>query len=334
MTQLSDPKKAMKGIFCVQMTPFNKDGSVDLEGMRANTKWLLERMAGKDFVFVPEGSNGEFYAQSEDEWKAVVKVVVEEVNGKLPVIVGAAQCGTQETIKRCRYAQSVGADGVMIVLPYYWIPTEEGMYQHYKQVAESIDIGVVLYNNPGVAGSLVRPPLMAKLSKIPNIIGVKEGSQSILHFNLMQKLVDPKDTIILWGRGEEMFPYVAPTGCPGFTSWLANFAPELAYSMYEAAMARDFDKVAELANHLSPFFREPEMVRCLPSGSNFLNKVTANHWQSAGVSGGAPMQFAVVKAAMDIAGLRGGEVRLPMVGLTKEEKDELAGILRNSKIIK
>ena len=331
--QLSELKKAMKGVFVVQMTPFNEDGSLDLEGMRANTRWLLERMAGKDFVFIPEGSNGEFYAQSENEWKAVVKMVVEEVNGRNPVLVGAAQCGTQETIKRCQYAQSVGADGVLIVLPYYWTPTEQGIYQHYKQIAESVDIGIVIYNNPGVCGCLVRPPLMAKLSKIPNIIAVKECSQSILHFHMMQKAVDPNDTVILWGRGEEVFPYIAPFGCPGFTSFFANFAPELAYSIYEAAVARNFNKVAELVDSLSPFFREPETFRCLPSGSNFLAKVTANHGPSAGVVEGAPMQFAVVKAAMDIVGLRGGEVRLPLVGLNKKEKDELATILRTMKII-
>ena len=81
----------MKGVFIVQMTPFNKDGSLDLEGMRANTRWLLEHTSGKDFTFVPEGSNGEFFTQSEDEWKAVIKMVVEEVNGKNPVIAGAGQ---------------------------------------------------------------------------------------------------------------------------------------------------------------------------------------------------------------------------------------------------
>ncbi len=332
--QLSDLKKTMKGIFVVQMTPFNKDGSLDLEGMRANTRWLLQRMSGKDFVFVPEGSNGEVYAQSEDEWKAVIRMVVEEVNGKNPVIAGAGLAGTQETIKRCQYAESVGADGVLVILPYYMVPEEEGMYQHYKQVAESINIGVVLYNNPSVSGSWVRPPLMAKLAKIPNFIAIKENTSSIISFRLMQKAVG-RDAVVLCGRGEEIFPFEAPLGCPGFVSFVANFAPELSYSMYEAAVARDFDKVTEIADSLSPFFKDPEIVRCMAPDSSFIVKVTANHGPTTGVTGGGgAMQFAMIKAAMDMIGLRGGEVRLPLVGLNEEEKAELGSILRAMKIVK
>ena len=102
--KLDDLKKAMKGVVIVNTTPFNKDGSLDLGGMRANTRWLLERTAGKDFVFNPTGSTGEFYAMSDDECKAVIKAVVEEVNGRHPVFVGAGRAGTPETIKMCQYA--------------------------------------------------------------------------------------------------------------------------------------------------------------------------------------------------------------------------------------
>jgi len=332
--RLDDLKKAMKGVFVVQVTPFNKDASLDLEGMRANTRWLLERTAGKDFVFVPEGSNGEFFVQSEDEWKAVIKMVVEEVNGRNPVIAGAAQAGTQETVKRCQYAESVGADGVLVVHPYYIPPEEEGMYQHYKQIAESIKIGVVLYNNSLTSGCWARPPLVAKLAKIPNFIANKENTSSIISFRLMQKAVEP-DAVVLCGRGEEIFPFVAPFGCPGFVSFIANFAPELSYSMYEAAVAKDFDKVTEIANSLSPFFKDPEVVRCMPPGSSFMAKVTANHGPGTRITGsGGSMQFAEVKRAMDILGLRGGEVRLPLTDLTEEEKAELRSILRAMRLLK
>ena len=126
--QLSELKQAMKGVFVVQTTPFNKDGSLDLEGIRANTRWLVKRMSGKDFVLIPVGSTGEFYAMSDDECQAVIKVVVEEAKGKLPVIAGTGRAGTLETIKMCQYAESVGVDGVMVILPYYHIPEEEGMY--------------------------------------------------------------------------------------------------------------------------------------------------------------------------------------------------------------
>ncbi|MBA7560690.1 4-hydroxy-tetrahydrodipicolinate synthase [subsurface metagenome] len=314
--QLSDLKKAMKGVGIVQLTPFNKDGSLDLEGMRANTRWLLEHTAGKDFIFTPMGSTGEFYAMGDDERKAVIKMVVEEVKGKNVIVAGAAHAGTPETIKMCQYAESVGADGVQVVLPYYHVPTEEGMYQHYKKIAESVSIGIMVYNFPGPTGSWIKPPLMAKLSKIPNIIAVKENTPFVHGFRAMQGALDPKDTVVLCGTGELMFSFMAIYGCPGFISSVANWAPDLSYSIYEAATARDFGKLAELVNSLAPY-------------DSFVAKVAANHGPNTGIGkAGGNMHIGVIKAALDIIYLRGGEPRLPLVSLNKEEKDELSSILK------
>jgi len=322
--QLSDLKKAMKGVDIVQTTPFNKDGSLDLEGMRTNTRWLLERTAGKDFILTPLGSTGEAYAMSDDERKAVIKMVVEEVKEKNVVLAGAAQAGTPETIKMCQYAESIGADGAMIVLPYYHVPTEEGMYQHYKQIAESVgkDFGIMIYNNPDVSGSWIKPPLMAKLSKIPNIIAVKENTPYIMSYYAMQRALDPNDAPVLCGMGEQMFSFVALYGCPGFISSAANYAPELSYSIYKAGAARDFNKLTEIVDSIAPYY-------------SFVSKVTANHGPHTGISeAGGNMYVGVEKASMDIVGLRGGEVRLPLVSLNKEEKDELSSILRTMRVLK
>jgi 4-hydroxy-tetrahydrodipicolinate synthase len=322
----SELKDRMKGVFVVQMTPFNKDGSLDLEGMRANTRWLLERTAGKDFVFVPEGSNGEFFVQSEEEWQAVVSMVVVEVDGRHPVLAGAAQPGTRDTISRCQYAQSVGADGVLVVLPYYVPPEEEGVYQHYRAIAENIDIGVALYNNSLVSGCWARPPLVARLAEIPNFVAVKENTSSVMSFRLMQQAAEP-GAVVLCGRGEEIYRFVAPFGCPGFVSFLANFAPDLSYSVYEAAMRGDFDTADEISKRFSPFFKDSEVVSAMAPGTSFTARLSASHGPSAGLKGGASMQFAAMKAAMDMVGLRGGEVRLPLLGITEAERSELKGIL-------
>ena len=321
--QLDDLKKAMKGVVIVQTTPFNKDGSLDLEGMRANTRWLLERTAGKDFIFTPLGSIGEFYNMSDDECKAVIKMVVEEAKGKNVIITGGVgRPSTHETIKMCQYAESVGADGVQVVLPYYMVPTVEGMYQHYKEIAGSVNIGIMVYNIPGPTGSWINPPLMGRLSKIPNIIAVKENTPSVQSYYAMRKAVDPEDIAILCGLGELMFSFEALYGCPGFVTGVANFAPDLPYSVYEAAVAKDYDKVAELISSTVPY-------------SRFGAKVGANHGPHTGVGlAGESMFFAVLKASMDITGLRGGEVRLPLVGLSKEEKDELRSVLRTMGVIK
>jgi 4-hydroxy-tetrahydrodipicolinate synthase len=239
------------------------------------------------------------------------------------VIAGTGRAGTIETIKMCQYAESVGADGVMVVLPYYHIPEEEGIYLHYKLVAESVNIGVMIYNNPATSGSWIKPALMAKLSKIPNIIAVKENSTSIGAYYLMQRAVDSKDAVVLCGLGERMFSFEAVYGCPGFISYAANFAPDLSYSVYEAA-AKDFNKLAKLVNSMAPFF-------------SFMAKVTTNHGPDTAVRGSdaEPAMFiSATKAAMDILGLRGGEVRLPLTGINEQEKAELASILKAMKIVK
>jgi len=322
--RLDELKKRMKGLHFIQFTPFNKDSSLDLEGMRANTRWMLERMAGKDFIFSPMGSTGELYAMFEDERKAITKMVVEEVKGRNVVMPGSGRAATPETIKICQYAESVGADGAMVILPYYHVPTEEGMYQHYKQVAESLgkDFGIMVYNNPYVSGSWIKPHLMARISKIPNVISIKECTPYIMAYHAMQEALDPNDMVALCGQGEEMFPSEALYGCPGFSTWDSNFCVDLAYSLYEAAVAKDFSKVIEIENSKAPYY-------------SLRNKVTANHSPYTGVGmQEGDMSVPVVKAAMDIIGLRGGEVRLPLVGLTGEEKDELRDALRTMKIVK
>jgi len=329
----NDLKKALKGVVVVQTTPFKDDGSLDLDGVRTNTRRIVDKMAGKDVFLMVEGSNGEFFNQSEEEWKSVVETVVGEVNGEIPVLVHAAQCGTLETIRRCKYAESVGADGVIVVLPYYIVPMEEGIYQHYKKICESVNIGVIMYNNSFVSGAWIRPALMAKIAKIPNFIGIKENTSSVMSFRLMQKYVEP-DAVVLCGRGEEIYPFVAPYGCPGFVSFIANIAPERSYEMYEAAMAKDFEKVDEIAESLKSFYKEDQIVSNLPEGTSFTAKMTKKYGKVASISGGgAPMQFAIIKAAMDMIGLKGGVPRLPLIPLEEEDKTELREVLKEIGIL-
>ena len=107
----------------------------------------------------------------------------------------------------CQYAESVGVDGVQVILPYYFIPTEEGAYQHYKQIAESIRIAVMVYNNPGPTGCWIKPALMAKIAKIDNIIACKENTPNLTQFVQMKKTVSPKDMTFFCGLGEEMYKF-------------------------------------------------------------------------------------------------------------------------------
>ena len=164
---LDELKKHLSGLHFVNVTPFDEDGTLNLGAYRDNLKWMLEKIKGFDCTITPCGSNGEFASMSEEEHRAVIKACVEVVNGEHPVIAGAGRASTYDTVKMCQYAQEVGADGVQIIHPYYFVPTVEGMYQHYKHIADAIDIGIVVYNNPAFSQSWINPTLMRESSTTP-----------------------------------------------------------------------------------------------------------------------------------------------------------------------
>jgi 4-hydroxy-tetrahydrodipicolinate synthase len=325
---IDELKGRMKGIAVVQTTPFNKDGSLDLEGMKENTRWLAEYAEGKDFILIPLGSTGEFYAMTDDERRSAIEAVVEATGGRSVVLAGAGAAGTRLGVELCLHAQTAGADGVQVVLPYYHVPQEEGMYLHYRTIAESVDpdFGIMVYNNPTVSGSWVNPFLMKRLAEIPNIIAVKENTVDIFLFHTMMSEVNPDDAVILTGSGEIAGTYFSVFGCPGFISFIANFTPEIANAVYEAIAARDFDTATRICKtRVEPF-------------DVFVGKLQAKYGPHTGTTrtwGSVEgfMYLAAVKAAMDLVGLRGGEVRLPLVGLDSEDKAELKDVLEEMEVL-
>lgn len=311
-------KGRMRGVYVVQATPFTETGEVDLEGLRENTRFLLDQVAGKYVTLVPTGSTGECYVLSDEDRKKVIRTVVDEVKGRVAVLAGTAQAGTAETLKMSRYAEEVGADGVQVVLPYYHVPNEEGMYAHFRTIAEGIGVGLMIYNNPAVSKCWIKPPLMARLSEIENIIADKENTPDVIQFDAMRRTVDPSKMTILCGLGEYMFSFEAACGCPGFVSWIANFVPLLSYELYEAACAVDFGRVRAIMERMIPLW-------------TFTGESGAAHGPTTGVLAapyhGNHMYVSVMKAAMDLLGLCGGAPLLPLMPLTAEERDRLREIL-------
>ncbi|MEM0505185.1 MAG: dihydrodipicolinate synthase family protein [Sulfolobales archaeon] len=308
----------MKGaVLVVQMTPFTRDDEVDVEGLRENTRYLISVSRGRPLALVPCGSNGEFYAMKEDEIKKVIKVVVDEAGGKVPVIAGTGAAGTKIAVELSKYSQDVGADGVQVVLPYYHVPDEEGMYLHYKKIAEAVDIGVMIYNNPSVSKAYVRPTLMRKLAEIPNIVGVKENTPFIDVFYQQVKAVGHKIPIVQ-GRGEWWYAATLPYGARGFVSGLANFMPEFSLELLKAGSEGDWKKVHELIRRLEPLdeFIAKMREKYGPSTSVLQPPYTTSY-----------IYMSVRKAAMDLIGLRGGRMRLPLVDLKDEDKAELEKVL-------
>jgi len=307
----------MKAVVVVQATPLNRDGSLDLNGLKANTRFLMERCAGKRVVLVPTGSTGEAYALSDSEQLKVIETVIDCVAGQLPVVAGAAAAGTDRTIERTRAAQHAGADGVQVVLPYYHVPSDEGLVRHFLRVADALKIGVVIYNNAAVSKLWMPPHLMAKCAEHPNIIADKENTSDVTLYKAMRDAIDPAKMTVLCGLGDLQFAYTAALGCPGFVSSTANFAPELSLALLEAADACDFLRVREIIAKIGPLYEFAGICA---------RRRGRDPWILPGYTAGHII-FGVLKAALDIVGLAGGPVRGPGDDLTSGERAELKALL-------
>jgi len=320
----NEMRERIKAVVIVQATPFNRDGSLDIDGLKANTEFLVERCRGKRFVFVPAGSTGEFYALSGSEQLKVIETVIETTAGAVPVVAGTAAAGTEQTIALSQAAEKAGADGVQVVLPFYHVPSEEGLYRHYVRLADALNIGVMIYNNPVVSKLWITPQVMARCAEHPNIIADKENISDPTLYKAMRDAVDPSKMVVLCGLGDLYFAYEAALGCPGFVTWTANFAPELSLELLEAADACDFPKVREVIGKTGRLY---EFVgKCAQNRGRdpwVMPRFTAGH-----------IYVGIMKAAMEVLGLAGGPVRGPGDDLTDGERKELRQILSEIGLLK
>jgi len=320
-------RKRCKGIVPVQYCPYTESGELDVEGLKENTEFLVEfaEKGNKDLVVMTNGSTTEFYANSIEEQKTVIKTVVETVDGRVPVVAGVSQAGTRETIKMAKYAEEVGADCAMVVLPYYHTPTKEGMYRHYKSVADSVKIAIMIYNNPAVSGALIDPWLMQRLSKIENIVALKDNTPNAAEYAWKVALIDPEDMVLLNGLGELHYVGSAAYGLryQGFVTFIGNFAPSTSYDIYEAVSKGDFKKAMEALKRQLPIFALLSKFMKRREDTSIIPSILRTNY----------MYMSVGKACMDLVGLHGGPLRLPMEDLTDEEKEELKRVLEEAGII-
>ncbi len=315
-------KKNIKGLIHLVMTHFTEDGELDEPALRKSVKHVANALKGIDAVFLATGSTAEFYAMTNEENNRVIRIVVEEVNGEFPVMAGTGRAGTKLTIEASQQAQTLGADGVMIISPYYQPVTKEGLYRHFKTIAENIDIGMMIYNNPAASKLWIPPDLMAKLSKIENVVADKENTANAVAYYFMQKTVDPEDMVIICGIGQLMYPFEVLFGCPGFVTEFANFAPEIAISLYRAAQQRDFDTLRQLVDKIAPYF---QFLAELAQRRSSIPTILSPYISSSEL----PLYQSVIKTAMVLTGLPGGRVREPMENITEQEKEELREILKD-----
>jgi 4-hydroxy-tetrahydrodipicolinate synthase len=208
-----------KGAMVAIVTPF-RNGQVDEAGLRS----LIEfQIANGTTGIIPCGTTGESPTLSHKEHERVVEIAIEQTNRRVPVIAGTGSNSTEEAVSLTRHAKSAGADGVLMISPYYNKPTQEGLYRHYEKVAGAVDIPIVLYNIPGRTAVNIEPGTIARLSRIGNIVGVKEASGSMKQITDIIAMCDD-DFVVVSGEDYLTYPLMC-VGGKGVISVVSNVAP-------------------------------------------------------------------------------------------------------------
>ena len=233
------------GMMPAMVTPFDEREEVDLEAAEAVVERLIE--AGVDGI-IALGSNGEFSHLTGEERKRFAEEVAKIVAERVPLVIGVGASGTKETVELARHAERVGADGVIVVPPYYWKVDEEALFKHFATVAESVDIPALIYNFPMLTGIDLSPGLVARVAdKCPNVAGLKDTVAEYSHIVNVLREVKPvrPDFSVLAGFEDHILPALL-AGADGAISGLSNVAPELFVSLIRTADAGDLQKAAQL----------------------------------------------------------------------------------------
>ncbi|MFH1078707.1 MAG: 4-hydroxy-tetrahydrodipicolinate synthase [Pseudomonadota bacterium] len=229
-----------KGAIVAIVTPFKK-GKVDEASLRKLIEFQIKN--GTNGI-VPCGTTGESSTLSHEEHDRVIEIVIDAVNKRVPVIAGTGSNSSAEAIRLTRHAYKAGADGALMVAPYYNRPTQEGLYQHYKAVAGAVPIPIIIYNIPSRTGVNINPDTLARLARIKNIVGVKEASGSIKQMSDVINLCGPNFDVL---SGDDLFtlPLMAMGG-RGVISVISNVAPADMAGLVDAFAAGDLKKAKAL----------------------------------------------------------------------------------------
>lgn len=287
-----------KGLATALVTPF-VDGEVDWKAFRNLVRRQVE--AGVDFL-VPLGSTAETPCLTDAEKVKILEIAREESNG-LPIVAGAGSNSLTATVQNMRLLDGHGADAYLIVVPFYNKPTQEGLYQYFKAVAEETDRQVILYNVPGRTGTNMKTETTLRLAEIPNVTAVKEASGDIAQIIDIKRQA-PEGFTVLSGNDDQTLPLMA-CGADGVISVASNVAPEQMKALTRAVAASDLKEAIRLNNSLMPLYHA-----CFVES----NPIPA-------------------KAALSLMGLCRDEMRLPLLPATESTRTLLADVLRKLELL-
>jgi 4-hydroxy-tetrahydrodipicolinate synthase len=288
-----------KGVITALVTPFRGD-AVDEEALR---RLVDEQIRAGIDGFVPVGTTGESPTVSVEEHIRIIKIVVEETRKRVPVIAGTGANSTREAIELTREARAVGADGTLQVTPYYNRPTQDGLFRHFKAIADAAGLPIVVYNVPGRTGCDLLPETMARLCEVPLVVGIKEATGSAQRAAQIIARVGDR-MVVLSGDDATAFPLYA-LGAQGCISVVSNVAPADMAAMWDAAAAGNWNKARELHYRVFPL-SEGLFIEANPIP---------------------------VKAALAMMGKIADEIRAPLYPMTGANREKVRKILADLKLI-
>ncbi len=283
----------LEGIFAVLVTPMTMAEEVDYDTLANHIDYLIEE--GGVHGIIPLGSTGEYYALTMEERKKIAETTFEAVQGRVPVVVGANATTTREVIEYCQHAEKCGAAGVLLAAPYYSLPTEDELFEHYKAVNDAIGIPIMLYNFPARSGVDMKPELVQRLAELDNVQYIKESTGDITRVSDIIRLCGDKITVFCGYDSEALENFLL--GAKGWVAGASNFIPRVHVKLFDLAVKkRDFSTARELYYKLLPVLAVLE-------------------------GGGKYIQF--VKACCDLMGHPAGPPRRPLLPANPDEVAEL-----------
>lgn len=285
-----------KGIVPAMVTPFNRDESLNEQALRDLTRHLI---AGGVHGLFAVGSQGEFWALDFEEKKRIIEIVAAEAGGRVPVYAGTGATSTREAIRTTQMAAAAGADAVSVITPFFISPNADELFAYYTAIARASTVPVLLYNNPGRTGVNMSPDLVARLSKVDNIVGIKDSSGDMTQTGEYIRRCSPQFSVLA-GR-DTMILSTLVYGGKGAIAATANVAPQLIVEIYNAFQAGDMQRALDAQYRLAPLRIAFEM-------------------------GSFPV---VIKDALELMGIAAGPCRGPVAGISPEKRARLAEIVKD-----
>ena len=285
--------KQFRGTYTVMVTAFSDDGSLNLDAQAKFTDWQIRQGI---HGLIPLGSTGEFLSMTDDERRATGKCVIDTADGRVPVLLGAGAERTEDVIANCDMAAELGADGVMIIPPFYSTPTEDELYTHFESISAATDLPIMIYNNPNTANIDMTPPIVARLSELPRVDYIKESTMDVTRVRDIVEACGDRMSVFGGIMGFESFV----SGADGWVAVGSNILPAESAKIFNLTVDdQNYDAARSLNRQILPIVR-------LVGGHRYVS---------------------ATKAALNIMGFAMGAPRAPRLPLPAEDMAELQAAL-------